>query len=157
HTWRMKPMSKSSFVYVTYIRTTPAKLWQALTDPEYTRQYWMGTHQECDWKVGSSWKLVFADGKVADAGEVVEIEPEKKLVLKWRNQFMPEMNAEGDTRMQADLEQMGDTMKLTIIHEMDRADSKFIGAVGSGWPMILASLKSLLESGVALDLSCGKH
>jgi uncharacterized protein YndB with AHSA1/START domain len=70
-------MSKgeSKFVYVTYIRTTPERLWQALTDPEFTRQFWVGTTQDCDWKVGASWKLKFPDGRVGDSGEVLEIDP----------------------------------------------------------------------------------
>ena len=88
-------MANSRFVYVTYIRTTPEKLWQALTDPEFTRQCWSGTHQESDWKQGGAWKIVIPDGRVADAGEILEIVPNKKLVLKWQNQFMPEMKAEG--------------------------------------------------------------
>jgi len=78
-------MAESKFVYVTFIRTTPAKLWKALRDPEFTRQYWMGTTQQSDWKKGSGWKLVFADGRIADTGEVLEIKPYKRLVLKWRN------------------------------------------------------------------------
>ncbi|MEP6754931.1 MAG: SRPBCC family protein [Chthonomonadales bacterium] len=145
-------MSKSSFVYVTYIRTTPAKLWQALTDPEMNKKYWLGAHQESDWEVGSPWKIVLADGRIADEGEVIEIEPEKKLVLKWTNLFKPEMTAEGETRMECTMEQMGETMKLTILHEMNRPNSIVIGAVGSGWPMILAGLKSLLETGESLDM-----
>jgi len=60
----------SKFVYVTYIRTTPEKLWEALTKSEFTKQYWFGVTQECYWKVGSPWKIMFPDGRVADAGEV---------------------------------------------------------------------------------------
>ncbi len=68
-------MSGSRFVYVTYIRTTPEKLWQALLDPEFTRQYWLGTWQDCDWKPGSDWKLMIPDGRLADSGKVLEIDP----------------------------------------------------------------------------------
>ena len=74
-------MSNSHFEYVIYIRTTPAKLWRALVDPESTRQYWVETWQDCTWQAGASWKLMIPDGRVGDAGEVVEIEPEKRLVL----------------------------------------------------------------------------
>ena len=67
--------TKPKFVYVTYIRTTPEKLWRALIDPEFTRQYWVETWQECDWKAGAPWKLMIPDGRVGDSGEVLEIEP----------------------------------------------------------------------------------
>ncbi len=141
----------STFVYVTYIRTTPEKLWQALTSPEFQKQYWFGMHQECDWKPGSSWALLFSDGRVADAGEVLEIEPPRRLVLKWRNEFRPEMKAEGPARCVYELEPAGEAVKLTITHTNTREESKFIEAVSGGWPRILSSLKSLLETGAAMQ------
>jgi uncharacterized protein YndB with AHSA1/START domain len=140
-------MSKPKFVYVTFIRTTPQKLWSALTDPNFTKQYWFGMHHETDWKAGSSWQLVFADGRVADAGEIVEIDPPRRLVLKWRNEFKPELKSEGYSRCTIDLEPIGGAVKLTITHEIDSAESKFIEAVSGGWPRILSNLKSLLETG----------
>jgi uncharacterized protein YndB with AHSA1/START domain len=143
-------MHESSFVYVTYIRTTPEKLWQALTDPAFIRKYWFGMTQECDWKPGSPWKLVFADGRVADTGEVLEIDTPKRLVLRWRNEFMPDLKAEGEARATYTLEPAGDAVKLTIVHEIAKPGSKFIAKVSGGWPKILASLKSLLETGSAL-------
>ena len=85
-------MSKPSFVYVTYIKTTQEKLWQALINPEFNRQYWFGAHQETDWKKGSPWKIVFADGRIADTGEILDIDPLKRIVIKWRNEFMPELH-----------------------------------------------------------------
>ncbi|HEY4262173.1 MAG TPA: SRPBCC domain-containing protein, partial [Schlesneria sp.] len=88
-------MADSRFVYVTYIRTTPEKLWQALIDPEFTRKYWVETWQECDWSKGSPWRIMIPDGRVADSGEVLEIELHKKLVLSWRNEFRPELHEEG--------------------------------------------------------------
>jgi uncharacterized protein YndB with AHSA1/START domain len=144
-------MADSRFVYVTYIRTTPEKLWRALIEPEFTRQFWVGTWQESDWKPGASWRIMIPDGRVADSGEIVEIEPPRRLVLKWRNEFKPELRAEGYSRMTYELEQQGNSVKLTVIHEIDKLDSKFIGAVSNGWPMILASLKSLLETGESLE------
>src|SRR3954453_22974318 len=89
----MADASNATFVYVTFIRTTPERLWSALTSPEFTRKYWYGTHQESEWKAGSPWRLVFADGRVADTGEVVEIDPPRRLVLKWRNEFRPEADS----------------------------------------------------------------
>ena len=143
-------MSASRFFYVTYIRTTPEKLWQALRDPEFTRQYWCETRQESDWKVGSPWRVFAPDGRLADAGEIIEIDPPKKLVLTWQNHLFPEANAEGFSRLTYELEKMGDSVKLTLTHEMDRPDSTLIQGVSSGWPHILASLKSLLETGKPL-------
>jgi uncharacterized protein YndB with AHSA1/START domain len=142
---------KSAFVYVTYIRTTPERLWQALIEPEFTMQFWAGTTQACDWKVGASWRLMIPDGRVGDSGEVLEIEPHRRLVLSWRNEFRPEIHAEGYSRLTYQLEQQGDMIKLTITHEIDRPGSKLIEAVSTGWPLILSSLKSLLETGQALE------
>lgn len=138
------------FVYATYIRTTSEKLWQALTDPEFIRQYWCEVKFECDWKQGSLWRMLIPDGRVADGGQVIEIDPPKKLVLTWRNEFVPEMHAEGFSRLTYELEQVGTSTKLTLVHEMDLPDSKLIEGVSSGWPHILASLKSLLETGEPL-------
>lgn len=143
-------MNNSQFVYVTYIRTTPEKLWKALIDPEFTCQFWSETWQDCEWKPGSPWRLMIPDGRVADSGEVLEIEPQKRLVLKWRNEFKPELREEGYSRMTYEIEKKGQSVKLTVIHEMERPGSKFIDAVSGGWPMILASLKSLLETGESL-------
>jgi uncharacterized protein YndB with AHSA1/START domain len=141
----------SKFVYVTYIRTTAEKLWEALTEPEFTRQYWYGTHHESEWAPGSAWKIVFPDGKIADAGEVLEADWPHRLVLKWQHQIMPELKAEGYSCATYELEPMGDTVKLTVTHEMSMHDSKFIAEVSTGWPTILSSLKSLLETGTALE------
>ncbi|HUC60568.1 MAG TPA: SRPBCC family protein [Alphaproteobacteria bacterium] len=139
-----------TFVYVTYIRTTPEKLWAALTKPEFTRAYWFGMRQDCDWKKGSDWKLVFSDGTVADTGTVEEIDPPRLLVLSWQNEFKPELKAEGPTRAVLALEKQGEVVKLTVTHSSPRAGAKIIGAVSNGWPLVLASLKSLLETGAAL-------
>jgi uncharacterized protein YndB with AHSA1/START domain len=95
--------------------------------------------------------MMFPDGRVADSGEVLEIDRPKRLVLKWRNEFNPELKAEGNSRATIELEEAnGGTVKLTITHEIDKTDSKFIKAVSGGWPKILSSLKSLLETGQPL-------
>jgi uncharacterized protein YndB with AHSA1/START domain len=146
-------MAESRFVYVTYIRTTPEKLWQALIEPEFTRRFWVETWQECEWKAGASWRLMLPDGRVGDSGEVLEIEPGRRLVLSWRNEFKPELQVEGYSRMTCELEPQGEAVKLTIIHEMEQDGSKLIEGVSNGWPMILASLKSLLETGESLEAS----
>lgn len=144
-------MAESQFVYVTYIRTTAEKLWQSLLDPEYTRRYWVATWQDCEWTPGASWRLMVPDGRVADSGEVLEVVPQKKLVLTWRNHLKAELNEEGDSRLTYELETQGENVKLTVVHVMNRPESKFIEAVSNGWPMILSSLKSMLETGESLE------
>jgi uncharacterized protein YndB with AHSA1/START domain len=146
--------AQTRFVYVTYIRTTPEKLWAALTQPEFTKQYWFGVSQVSDWKPGADWKLVFEDGRVADAGQIIEADAPRRLVIKWRNEWKPEMKAEGYSRCTMELEPTGGAVKLSITHEMDKPNSAFINeGVSGGWPMILSNLKSLLETGtVAVPL-----
>jgi uncharacterized protein YndB with AHSA1/START domain len=148
-------MSKPKFVYVTYIRTTPEKLWAALTSPEAIRKYWFGITAECDWKPGSPWSIKFEDGRTADSGEILESIPSKRLVIHWQNQFKPELKALGYTRCTMDIELAdyypdfgGKAVKLTITHEAETEQGgPMIDAVSNGWPKILSNLKSLLETG----------
>jgi uncharacterized protein YndB with AHSA1/START domain len=140
-------MAKSTFVYVTYIRTTPEKLWAALTTREFIRQYWFGINLETDWKIGAPWKLIYPDGRITDTGEILEFDPPRRLVFKWRNEFRPELKTEGYARCSFDVEGLEGAVKLTINHSIERADSKLIDAVSGGWPRILSNLKSLLETG----------
>jgi len=140
-------IAESSFVYVTFIRTTPEKLWSALTDPDQMKEYWFGMHIETEWKKGAEWRMIFSDGRVADTGQILEFERPRRIQLKWRNEFRPELKAEGFTVCTMDLEPIGATLRLTITHTIERAQSKFIEAVSGGWPKILSNLKSLLETG----------
>lgn len=85
----MSAPGRSEFVYVTYIRTTPEKLWAALTDDtDFMKQYWFGTYCESAWTAGSPWKMVQPSGKVSDAGEIVEVEPQRRLVIRWEHQTL---------------------------------------------------------------------
>lgn len=143
----MAKAGKSRFVYVTYIRATPEKLWSALLSPEFARQYWRGAHPEAEWKVGGSWRLMRHDGRVDSAGEIVEFEPFKRLGIRWRNEWQPELKAEGWSNCTIELEQVGEAIKLTVTHSIEREDSRLIGAVSGGWPQVLSNLKSLLETG----------
>ena len=141
-------MGKSTFVYVTYIRTTPEKLWSALTDDtEFMKQYWFGVHCESQWTAGSPWKMVHGDGLITDAGEILEAEPPRRLVIRWLHQHKPELAAEGASRCTMELEPSGAAVKLSITHSVEREPSKLIVAVSGGWPKILSNLKSLLETG----------
>jgi uncharacterized protein YndB with AHSA1/START domain len=129
-------MDKSEFVYVTYIRTTPEKLW-------------FGMHCESEWTAGSPWKLVSGDGKVLDAGEIAEAEPPRRLVIRWRHQNKPDLAAEGESLCTMELEPSGTAVKLSITHVIECEASKLIAAVSGGWPKVLSNLKSLLETGAA--------
>jgi uncharacterized protein YndB with AHSA1/START domain len=139
-------MARSTFVYVTYIRTTQEKLWSALTDAEFMKQYWFGVHGESQWTAGSSWKLMSGDGQVLDAGEIVEAEPPRRLVIRWQN-LKPELKVEGDSLCTMELEPFGTAVKLSITHTIERDASKVIEAVSGGWPKVISNLKSVLESG----------
>lgn len=143
-------MGVSKFVYVIYIRTTPEKLWNALTNPDFTHRYWYGVRMESSLKPGSDWKLMIPDGRVADSGKVVESHPPHRLVVTWRNEFIPEMAVEGYSRCTFELEPKDGAVKLTILHEIEKEQSKFIASISTGWPPILSSLKTLLETGEPL-------
>ena len=143
-------MAKSEFRYVTYIRTTPQQLWTALTDPEWMKQYWFGMHCESDFAKGSSWKLVGETGEVWDAGEILESDPPRKLVIRWTHQKKPELKAEGPSICTMEITPEADAVKLSITHGVERADSKLVEAVSGGWPKILSNLKSLLEVGASV-------
>ena len=124
------------------------KLWEALTTPEFMKQYWLDVCAESDWTQGSAWKLILPDGRIADTGNIEEAEPGKRLVIKWRNEWKPEFKAEGYSRCTMELEQVDGAVKLSLTHVMDVADSKFITeGVSNGWPKILSNLKSFLETG----------
>jgi len=140
-------MARSTFIYVTYIRTTPEKLWSALTDAEFMKQYWFGCHGESQWTAGSPWKLVYPEGGIADAGEIVEAEPPRRLVIRWQHQNKPELKAEGASLCAMELEPSGTAVKLSITHTIERDPSKLIEAVSGGWPKVISNLKSLLETG----------
>jgi uncharacterized protein YndB with AHSA1/START domain len=141
-------MAKSTFVYVTYIRTTPERLWSALTDDtEFMKQYWFGVHCASQWRAGSPWKMVSGDGSITDAGEIIEAEPPRRLVIRWQHQKNAELKAEGESLCTMELEPSGAAVKLSITHTIDRDPSKLIAAVSGGWPAILSNLKSLLETG----------
>lgn len=147
-------MAKPHFVYVTYIRTTPEKAWAALTDPQTVGKYWFNMEVACDFRPGSPWALKFDDGRVADTGQILEAEPPRRLVIRWRNEFRPELKAEGYSRCTMTIETAeyypgmgGKAVKLTVEHELEGEGGKFIEAVSGGWPKVLSNLKSYLETG----------
>ena len=140
-------MARSTFVYVSYIRTTPEKLWSALTEAEFMKQYWFGVHGESQWTAGSPWKSVSPQGQILDAGDIVEAERPRRLVIRWQHQDKPELKAEGESLCTIELEPSGTAVKLSITHTIEREPSKLIEAVSGGWPKVISNLKSLLETG----------
>jgi uncharacterized protein YndB with AHSA1/START domain len=143
----MSAANRSSFVYVTVIRTTPEKLWEALTDAKLIRRYWFDAIVECDWNKGSAWRKSRGDGSLTDTGEILEFDPPRRMVIRWQGEWQPEFKAEGPSRCTLALEPMDGAVKLTSTHEIERPESKFIAALSEGWPLVLSNLKSLLETG----------
>ena len=144
-------MPKPEFVYVTYIETTPEKLWQALTDGNFTERYWFGARLRSDWKVGSSFEMVRSDGAVSDAGKVVACDPPRLLAYTFVN-LSDKYKNEFPALATFVLEPYGKLVKLTLTHEGFQEGSKMLSGVSKGWPAILASLKSLLETGQPLEI-----
>jgi uncharacterized protein YndB with AHSA1/START domain len=144
-------MSKPEFVYTTYIETTPDKLWVALTSSEFSRQYWFGTELRTDWTIGSPFALVM-DGTPTDVGEILEFDPPRRLSYTFRHVIQDELRNEKPTKVVFKLEPHGKLVKLTLTHEGFADASKLLDGISKGWPAILSSLKSLLETGTALAI-----
>jgi uncharacterized protein YndB with AHSA1/START domain len=144
-------MRKPEFVYVTYIETTPEKLWEALTSSEFSRRYWFNTELKTDWKVGSPFALVM-DGTTTDVGEVLEFDCPRRLSYTFRHVLSEAARKERPTRVVFNLEPHGKLVKLTLIHEDFEDGSVILDGISKGWPAILSGLKSLLESGTALAI-----
>jgi uncharacterized protein YndB with AHSA1/START domain len=147
-------MQKPKLVYTTYIRSTPKKVWAAITKPEFTRQYWGGLANVSDWKKGSIWQMATAGEKseVYTTGKVLESNPPKRLVLSWVD---PE-NLKDKSRVTYEIEIVKDAVCLTVTHDQFKAGSTMPGRVNGGWPRVLSSLKSFLETGKGLAAAnCG--
>jgi uncharacterized protein YndB with AHSA1/START domain len=145
------PVTESRFLYITYIRAPAQKVWDALTDPAQNKVFWSGYHQESSWQVGADFAIVGPEGKAWDTGKVLAFDPPRHFQVTWLHQHDAAMKAEGESTCSFDLDALTPEMtKLTVTHVMPVAESKLIGAVSTGWPMIMSSLKSLLETGKAL-------
>ncbi|MEH2512102.1 uncharacterized protein YndB with AHSA1/START domain [Nitrobacteraceae bacterium AZCC 1564] len=144
-------MSKPEFVYVTFIETTVEKLWDALTSSEFSRRYWFGTEVVSDWTVGSSFALVM-DGKTTDVGEILEAEKPRRLSYTFRHMLNEAARKERPSRVTFVLEPYGKLVKLTLTHEDFAPESVILDGISKGWPAILSSLKSMLETGQALEI-----
>jgi uncharacterized protein YndB with AHSA1/START domain len=144
-------MPKPEFVYVTYIETTPEKLWEALTSSEFSKRYWFNTEFQTDWKVGSSFALVM-DGTTTDVGEVLEFDRPRRLSYTFHHILSEAARKERPTRVVFNIEPHGKLVKLTLTHEDFETGSKLLDGISKGWPAILSSLKTMLESGNALAI-----
>jgi uncharacterized protein YndB with AHSA1/START domain len=152
-------MSNQKFVYVTYIRTSPDELWEALTGSEFTRQYWMGHDVESDWKAGSSVKFTHA-GKMILSGKILTSEKPEVLSYTWSMQAGEQMRDEKPSRVTFLLERLesnSELVKLTVTHDEFPENSTVFPSISNGWPMVLSSLKTLLETNRAIPFkgACG--
>ena len=147
-------MARPEFAYVTYIRTTPEQLWHALTDADFTRSYWMDCVLRSDWKVGSRMTME-RDGEIKNECTIVESDPPRRLAYDWHSVWDEAMRQEQPSRVTFVIESYGDVVQLTVTHERFADGSATLPSIAFGWPMVLASLKSMLETGQPLpfDLS----
>jgi uncharacterized protein YndB with AHSA1/START domain len=144
-------MARPEFVYVTYIKTTPEKLWEALTSSEFSRRYWFDTELRSEFKVGSPFALVM-NGTTTDVGEILEADRPRRLAYTFRHVLNDDLRADGTTKVVFTLEPHGDLVKLTLTHEGFAEGSKLLDGISKGWPAILSGLKSLLETGQAIAI-----
>ena len=143
---------KTSFIYVTYIRSTPEKVFEAITKPEIARRYW-GHENVSDWKPGSKWEHIRANDErtVELVGKVVEISPPTRLVITWANASQAD-DPTKQSRVTFAIEEYDTMVKLTVSHDELEAGSGMAKGIQHGWPMVLSSLKSLLETGQGMDV-----
>jgi uncharacterized protein YndB with AHSA1/START domain/DNA-binding transcriptional ArsR family regulator len=161
------PMDKPEFVYTTYISTTPERLWQALTEPAFTRQYWDGLAFESDWQAGSEMTVHLKDGiMIADPAQVVlEADPYRRLSYTWHtftpqwaaayglsDEYLAKVAAERRSKVTFDIEPAGELVKLTVVHDGFDPGSTVLEGISQGWPRLLSELKTLLETGSALPV-----
>jgi uncharacterized protein YndB with AHSA1/START domain len=141
-------MKSPKLVYTMFIRSTPKKTWDAITKPEFTRQYWAGIANVSDWKKGSKWQHMPDEKEVWIQGEVVEIAPPKRLVLTWAD---PD-DLKDKSRVTFEIEAIENMVCLTVTHDKFKTGSKMADKVSWGWPRVLSSMKSFLETGKGLNV-----
>jgi uncharacterized protein YndB with AHSA1/START domain len=147
-----QPMTE--FLYTTYIRSTPQKVWDAITNPEFARQYW-GHGNVSDWKPGSKWDMVRGDGSnlVQTTGTVLESHPPRRLVLSWVDPGKTADRTEY-SRVTFEIEVVKDAVRLDVFHNELKPGSEMAKGISNGWPRVLSGLKSFLETGTGLNLLC---
>ena len=142
-------MNNEKFVYVTYIAATPEKVWQALIQGDLTRQWWK-SEMVSDWQPGSAWQHIADDGKgtLEHIGTVLESIPNKRLVITWVGPANAADKAK-HSKVSIDLETLGEKLRLTVTHE--ELTAEVLRGISFGWPLVLSSLKSFLETGKPLS------
>jgi uncharacterized protein YndB with AHSA1/START domain len=145
-------MSKPTFVYVTYIATTPEKVWEALTKPDISEQYWFGYRVAAEGKAGDRMTAIGPTGKQAHNDPIIESDPPRRLIYEWQPLYR-NMQGERPSRVTFELEPFKDQTRLTVVHDEFDEGSKIFGMISKGWPAVLSSLKSFLETGRGLQPS----
>ncbi len=147
------PMSKPIHVYEVFIRTTPEKLWQAITDGEMTKHYFYGSSVKSTWKAGGPITYHNQDGKLLVEGKVIVAEPNKRLQQTWFAAYDPEAAGDRPSRVTWEIEKLGETCKLTVTHDDFDSETKTFQSVARGWNPVLSGLKTLLETGKPLVIA----
>lgn len=144
-------MSKPEFVYVIYIQSTPEKIWNALQDPEMTKEFWGRYRNRSDWKIGSEWRHENYDdaAEIAVIGTVVESNPPRRLVLTWARPN--DTGRDAVSRVSFEIEEVMGSARLTVTH--NELGDEMLRAISNGWPPILSSLKTLLETGASMPMT----
>ena len=145
-------MDRPRHVFQVYIRTTPDQLWQAITDPSFTLRYFRRSRVESGWRPGERMSYWIDDDLVID-GKVLEVEPPRRLVTTWSFRRDPNMRDDPPSRVTWEIESLGDTCRLTLVHDDFPGETNTFKSVVSGWPLVLSSLKSLLETGEGLSIA----
>ncbi|HLG74698.1 MAG TPA: metalloregulator ArsR/SmtB family transcription factor [Chloroflexota bacterium] len=157
-------VDKTAFVYTTYIKTTPERLWQALTEPAFTKRYWGGLEIETDWKPGSAITLHHGGAALIDPEQrVLEADPPRRLSYTWNKMtpewaatwgldadFVARLQREPRSKVTFEIEPAGGAVKLTVIHDDLEPGGLTLESISGGWPIVLSNLKSLLETGEPL-------
>jgi uncharacterized protein YndB with AHSA1/START domain len=142
-------MNKPIFVYTTYIASTPDKVFQALTDTDATAKFWFGNAATSDWKVGSPIEF-HREGKLILRGKILENDPPRRLSYTFQSMHEPFNGKEAPSRVVFELEQQQDQVKLVVTHDDFPEGTQVFGAISNGWPLVLSSLKSYVETGRVL-------
>lgn len=145
-------MTAETFVYVTYIVSTPQKVFEAITRPDIARRYW-GHENVSDWQPGSKWEHIRANDErtVELIGQVIEIAPPNRLVISWANASQA-ADPSKHSRVTFEIEEYDNMVKLTVTHDELEAGSGMEKGIKRGWPVVLSSMKSFLETGSGIDL-----